>query len=439
MRWRAGLTIAVLVLVVTCTLVPTLALRVRAEDAGSSAAINRALDYLKARQQSDGGFAEPEAGSSEQLTSWVTCAVASAGIDPASWRKSGRSPLDYLASVQSDKLTDVEKRCIAVCAAGSNPRSFGGRDLVAAIKARMVADGHIGDLVNEHCWGLIALAAAGEPIPDGSRAWLAARQNSDGGFGYAADTGSDPDDTGAALQALIAAGESKDGSPVSRAISYLVFCQGDDGGFTWQSQGSNVGSTAWCVQGLIAAGENVSSSEWTVSGTTPLDFINGMQQGDGHFRHSKGMDSNPAWMTAEAVPAVLRKPFPIKKETTTQPTTDPAPAQTSNQVTTSSTSTSTGESEAAADENLEAGGEQGTAPAADGQQGVAARSGEASAGNRGNTPSGGERGLVSMAADTRSPGGGGSSDRGLPLLLIFCAMYLVLLGLVYLFHKVLTT
>ena len=279
----------------------------------SGAEVRKALDYLRGRQNSDGGFAEPDRSSSEQLTAWAIVAIKSAGEEPASWRKSGKSPLDYLSAKAGgwSKLTDVERGCLAVASVGADPRSFGGRDLVGEIKARMAPDGHIGDMINEHCWGLIALKAAGEAVPESSRTWLCARQNVDGGFGFSDDTASDPDDTGAALQALMAAGESRESSTVDRALKYLKFCQASDGGFCWHSAVSNVASTAWAVQGIAATGQDPGSDSWKKGGKTPLDYLASMQQADGHIRYMEDSDSQPTWMTAEAIPALLKRPYPL--------------------------------------------------------------------------------------------------------------------------------
>lgn len=331
--------LAMILSVVALAILPLFCTRVRAaafmasssargaEHGGSTAdAVTRAVNYIKGRQQSDGGFAEPGNKSSEQLTAWVICALASAGEDVSTIKKSGRSPLDFLASraASTNKLTDLEKDCLAVASAGKNPRSFAGRDLVAAIKNSMGADGNIGGMVNEHCWGIIALAAAGEQIPASSRQWLLGRQSGlDGGFSYSGSAASDPDDTGAALQALSAAGETRQGSPVSRAISYLHFCQSSDGGFTWQTAGSNVGSTAWAAQGISATGEDTGSTAWASSGNTPIDFLQKMQQGDGHIKYTATSDANPVWMTAESIPALLKRGFPLKKS-------EPAPTNTNN-------------------------------------------------------------------------------------------------------------
>ncbi|MFH1149812.1 MAG: prenyltransferase/squalene oxidase repeat-containing protein [Actinomycetota bacterium] len=381
----------------------------------SDPSVDRAVDYLLGRQQPDGGFAEPEASSSDTLTAWVTCAISSAGIDVRGVRSGGASPLDFLSgrAPSWSKLTDIEKGCLAVCCAGADPRSFGGRDLVAEIKARAAADGHIGDLVNEHCWGLIALAAAGEPAPAGSMEWLSARQNIDGGFGYGAQSGSDPDDTGGALQALIASGADRGSNTVARALSYLMFCQQDDGGFAWQSAGSNVGSTAWAVQGICAAGEDPASQDWTISGNTPVDFIEGMQQPDGHFKYSSGTDTNPVWMTAEAVPAILGTPFPLdlddeEAEVNTPGQQSPVPG---NQATT-----------------VAPGGQE-AAPGAESDRGSeepGSLLSELAGRNQG--PPGGAR-YGTAAGGARQAAGGGTT---LVVFLVFCGMYMVLLCLLFL-------
>ncbi|PKQ28041.1 MAG: hypothetical protein CVT63_04870 [Candidatus Anoxymicrobium japonicum] len=384
---------------------------------GAGSSVDRALDYLRSRQQSDGGFAEPGGKSSEQVTSWVICAVASAGKNPASWRMSGKSPVDFLSARAGgwSKLPDIERNCLAVCSAGADPRSFGGRNLVADIKARIATDGHIGDMVNDHCWGIIALVAAGEKAPDSSRTWLAARQNIDGGFGFSGDSGSDPDDTGAALQALAAAGEDRQSNTIKRALSYLRFCQASDGGFTWQAGASNTGSTAWCVQGLVAAGEDAGADAWAVSGKTPLDFLSSMQKDDGHFRYAVDTDTNPVWMTAESVPAVLKKQFPLNMSNT--PKKD-APAAATN---------------SSASANFTVATDNGAIPA------IPANTNDAdTTPSRANPPSAKHR----LARDADLLSGWAVSDRepggGVAAFLVICATYLLALGLVYLANEVIS-
>ena len=386
-----------------------------------SNSVQKALDYLKGRQKSDGGFTEQGTVSSDELTAWVIAGIKSAGVDPSSWHKSGKSPIDCLAAHAKGwtKLTDLEKACLAVSSAGADPRSFGGRNLVADIKSRAAADGHIGGMVNEHCWGIIALAAAAEPLPVGAREWLVARQNIDGGYGFSSDSGSDPDDSGAALQALIAAGEDAKSNPVSRVISYLHFCQAPDGGFSFQTDESNVGSTAWAVQGMVAAGQNPRSDAWKSGGKTPIDYLSGMQQSDGHFRFCKSNDTNLVWMTAETIPALMGKAYPLKKETPAQSkTTGPA---TSTDTTTTQSGQESQQQAVSAGTTAPDSGTTGQEPASAQATGPGARSKARSQAQK-------KQIAMNNQPGSSKTGGGGN---GLALFAVICAMYLVVLGLAY--------
>jgi Squalene-hopene cyclase C-terminal domain/Prenyltransferase and squalene oxidase repeat len=64
--------------------------------------VRAALDWLKAHQQADGGWSSvPLAGESNTgTTPWVVQALWAAGIDPRTWRRAGRDPLDFLRSMQ---------------------------------------------------------------------------------------------------------------------------------------------------------------------------------------------------------------------------------------------------------------------------------------------------------------------------------------------------
>jgi energy-coupling factor transport system substrate-specific component len=69
--------------------------------AGNRAGIRRAVAYLRNVQRSGGGF--PLAGGvvNAQSTAYAVQGLLAAGVSPGSVRNGGRSPLDYLASVQA--------------------------------------------------------------------------------------------------------------------------------------------------------------------------------------------------------------------------------------------------------------------------------------------------------------------------------------------------
>ena len=64
--------------------------------------VRAALGWLRERQQPDGGWnSTPHPGPSNTgTTPWVVQALWAAGIDPRTWRRGGRDPLDFLRAMQ---------------------------------------------------------------------------------------------------------------------------------------------------------------------------------------------------------------------------------------------------------------------------------------------------------------------------------------------------
>jgi prenyltransferase beta subunit len=183
--------------------------------------------------------------------------------------------------------------------------------------------------VDRTAFGIMALRAAG--ASSGIRTavlWVEKQQNKDGGFGFGPKGGSsDVDDTGSVLQALAAAGKSGS-KAVKPAISYLRRAQNADGGFG-QRKGdpSNAQSSAWAVQGLVAAGRNPDSLKR--NGHTPTSYLVSLQTANGAVRYSRTSAQSPVWVTGEALVALSRKslpiaPVPLKKKAKTAAV---APAQ----------------------------------------------------------------------------------------------------------------
>ena len=139
-----------------------------------------------------------------------------------------------------------------------------------------------------------------------SASWLRSQQNDDGGWGFAAGAASDPDSTGAVLQALAASGKRQG---IRAGTRYLRSVQRPGGGFALASGAVNSQSTAWAVQGLIAAG--VSPATVRKGGGSALSYLAGTQTTDGHYRYSHSSDQTPVWVTGQALAAVSGKAFPL--------------------------------------------------------------------------------------------------------------------------------
>jgi Squalene-hopene cyclase C-terminal domain/ECF-type riboflavin transporter, S component len=284
----------------------------------------RQLSFLTAAQNPDGGFGGARGQSSGELyTAWVAMGLAAAGRDPLSVRLGGHSPLDALRA-EAGSLQgagDLERTILALHACGVSARSLGGTggDPVSRLLALRGRDGSFGHLVNLTAFAVLALRAAGfssaDPVVRAAARWVAAQQDADGGFGFAGRTSaggglSDVDDTAAALQALASAAVGS-GAARSRASAYLARAQNLDGGFPQQrGEASNAQSTAWAVQGLLAARRD--PARVTRGGSrSPLAYIESLIGPDGSVRYSRISAQTPVWVTAQALTALALKPLPI--------------------------------------------------------------------------------------------------------------------------------
>ena len=217
--------------------------------------------------------------------------------------RGGKTPIDFLRGTRITSATDLERTILALEGAGIDSRSFDGRDLVAQLRSKRSGDGSWEGQVNITAFGVLALRAAGQSDVGRSADWLRASQNANGGWGFAPGRGSDADSTGAALQALGVAGGSS--AALADGARYLVRTQTRDGGWTLSGGAVNSQSTTWAVQGLVAArgpGSTVAKG---------VAYLARRQAGDGHYTYSAASDQTPVWVTAQALTAVTRKPFPL--------------------------------------------------------------------------------------------------------------------------------
>ena len=143
--------------------------------------------------------------------------------------------------------------------------------------------------------------------------WITGQANRDGGFNFGGRGGpSGVDDTGAALQALAAAGRRRT-RVVQRAARWMVRRQASDGGFALIPGGpSNAQSTAWAVQGLVAAGRDPAKVRRNGS-RDPMSYLRSLTAPSGEVRYSRTSRQTPVWVTAQAVMALSRRALPIPR------------------------------------------------------------------------------------------------------------------------------
>jgi len=266
---------------------------------------DRAAAYLRAAQTADGGFADARGGrtSSAMVTGWAAMGLAAAGERPSAataayLRRQRRRVRD---------VADMERTILALRAAGQD-----AGPLLTRLQRRRRANGSYEQLVNRSAFAVLAQRAAGRRADPRTVRWLVAQQNADGGWSLAGKGGeSGVDDTAAVVMALASAGRRRSAA-VRRAASWLVRRQGRDGGFPLSpGEPSNAQSTAFVVQGLIAAGRDVDRVRRNGS-RTPIGYLRSLQAADGSIRYSRTSRQTPTWVTAQAIAALARRPLPVR-------------------------------------------------------------------------------------------------------------------------------
>lgn len=236
--------------------------------------------YVQAQQRDDGGFGDP------QITAWATLGLVAAGAETG-------AAAEYLARQQPASATDRALYAMARAAAGDRPD-----DLLPRLRAYRP-----GKLVNATIWTVLALRQAGEPAPPLLVKALRGAQRPNGGWSWLAGGAADANDTAAAIQALRAAGVT--GRPIDRGVAFLRRHQNVDGGFELTlGRGSDTQSTAWAIQALLAAGR--------APGAPAYRYLARMRRADGSYRYSARYVTTPLWVTAQVLPALARKPFPLR-------------------------------------------------------------------------------------------------------------------------------
>ncbi len=261
----------------------------------SAAAAGTGAGYLLSAQNPDGGLGgAPGQGSSQLYSGWAALGLAAEGINPQRVIKDGHSLASYVASDTETDAGSLERKILALSSAGIPATST-----VSALERDLGSNGSVSDQANLTAFAVLALKAAGVTPPSKTLGWLARQRDQDGGFNFGTAGGpSDVDDTGAVLEALA--------HPDPRGAAYIERHQNRDGGFPSQpGEDSNAQSTAWAVQGLLAAGTGSSAVD------RALGYLGSVTAPDGHIRYSRSSDQTPVWVTGEALMALARKPLPL--------------------------------------------------------------------------------------------------------------------------------
>ena len=249
--------------------------------AGTRARARAGVGFLASQQQPNGSI---PAFSPVGSTADAVLAMVSAGHG----RRQVRRAMGFLErKVVHGRARSVglkAKVTLAAVAAGEDPRSFGGVNLVRAIRTTEGTDGRLGAStpVFEDALGILALEAAGATVSRRALTWLASAQCPDGGWQYDEPYGPTTDDqhcldqtspgsdyfqsdtntSGIAVQALN--GPAGRPAPSLGAHPFGFFTAIRDSafggwGYSWGVQTTDANSTALVIQAYVSAGKRLPS------------------------------------------------------------------------------------------------------------------------------------------------------------------------------------
>lgn len=303
-----------------------------------------AVEWLKTKQESDGGFEVANFAGFE--TRDAVLAIAEAAQSSSTWdaraalkavravTRQGRNPLnplDDLADAQISAGSAAKLVVLVLGPLGLDPTRFdpecdggSGRNLVQRI--------HLGEnsgrfgAFNDTLYAALALRLITGSVPAATTNVIRAAQQANGGWsfeGTSASSDLDIDTTGVAIRALLAGGAPATDPDVVAGLAFLAGQQQADG--SWQAFGaSDPNSTAMAILAVTAAGYDITTSAWrdtvlpSSSGdpyTDPNVWLRAQQGTNGHIKSPNDSFGVSTFATSQAVQALLRPHLPTRTGT----------------------------------------------------------------------------------------------------------------------------
>ena len=295
-----------------------------------------AVAWLRAQQLPNGAFAGFAGGADSGVTADAVVALRVAEVSGMVTGNALPQAVAYLEGRAADAVSagpgPAAKLTLAVVAGGRDPRSFGGLDLVTALTAPVPAGtpvalaGAYGDDLYDHLIVVLALVAAGEPVPPPALDLIRQTQATNGGWAFDGATtpeATDSNTTALAIQALVAAGLPGDagildGSDLAndpamvKGLEALRGFQAPRGGFVFQPAEPplpDANSTALAVQAILAAGQDPASAEWG----NATEALRGFANPGGGVRYVLDDPTDNLFATLQAIPALAGLPLPAAR------------------------------------------------------------------------------------------------------------------------------
>lgn len=253
-----------------------------------------------------------DAARADRAAAWLARNVAGAPAGQqadaiVALREAGRSraslvprlrALSRLAPAYATTAGGAGKVVMAAVAARANPRRLGGVDYVARITSRY-ASGRYGATVFDQALSMLALSAAGQPVPRAAvRATLAGRGRGGWSFDLSPASRDMVDATGLVIEALRAAGVPRNDPALRAATAWMLAQRNRAGGLASAGAGgaTEANATAEAVRGLTALGRTPPAAT--------LRALRSLQEPDGAFRFTRASAGSRLLATNDALIAI---------------------------------------------------------------------------------------------------------------------------------------
>ncbi len=281
--------------------------------ATQATAVLTALNWLQARQSITNGSYSSNVGASIE----TALAIGANGTHAHNWRRQANraSLADFLvagAGYANKSVAGAGKLAVATSATASCWPA--GALTPAAYYSPTL--GAFSQESGPNAWAIIGSLAISQNVPSQAVQTLKNAAKPSGGWEWSPDWGADTNATALAIQALIASGESITSSTIVSGLNFLKTAQNSDGGFAYdpkaQARGSDANSTSYVVQALVAAGQDITGSRWTISNANPINYLMKRQLPDGSLEWQAGQGTNQL-ATQQAIPALLGRAYPLAR------------------------------------------------------------------------------------------------------------------------------
>lgn len=280
--------------------------------------LTAAVDWLVAQQDPSGGFlgfsGAPDAGTTIDA---VLALATVPGIDPAVIDAAvaflSTSAADYAASGAGQ----AAKVVLFQSATGGDASSIDGINPLELVQNGVNPDtGLLGIGLYDQTLGILALVAAGQPVPAEWVDTLRSKQITNGGWAFDGSTEeaqADSNTTAMAIQALVAAGVAKDDPAITNALAYLKTVAVPTGGFSYSVSDplvADANSTGIVIQALAAVGQDPTvAGEW--GDVSPEQALPELQNPSGAFRYMDSVPDDNSFATIQAIIALTGVPYPV--------------------------------------------------------------------------------------------------------------------------------